>query len=80
VTEQGTRPLLNVVRGEATTEETAALVAALAISHATGAARHAAARARASSRVTSAWCDRSRLVRGQLAHGQGAWRASALPR
>ena len=65
-------PLLRVVRGEATEEELAALVAVLA----------------ARSRTTSAgpstrhgqWRSRGRNVRPVLSHGPGAWYASGLPR
>ncbi|GAA4606885.1 hypothetical protein GCM10023195_25470 [Actinoallomurus liliacearum] len=68
------RPFLQVVRGDATPEEIAALVAVLT------------ARARAASAVRttpparrSAWADRSRQLRRPLPHGPGAWRTSALP-
>ncbi|SEG90776.1 Acyl-CoA carboxylase epsilon subunit [Thermomonospora echinospora] len=69
------RPFLQVVRGDATPEEIAALVAVLS-------ARAAAASAAAGggTRRTSAWADRSRMVRTPLPHGPGAWRHSALPR
>lgn len=66
---------LRIVRGDASPEEVAALVAVLtarAQAHA-----EAAARAGAAARHRSAWSDRARLVRGPLAHGSGAWRASA---
>jgi len=64
------RPFLQVVKGDATPEEIAALVAVIS-------ARAAAAPA-APARRTSAWTDRSRLVRRPLRPGPGAWRASAL--
>ncbi len=80
----GTRPLLRVVRGDATAEETAALVATLALTRAAAArqagALAAARRGRADARARSGWCDRSRLLRQALPHGPGSWRASALPR
>ncbi len=81
MSEPAMRPLLRVVRGDATAEETAALVTALAITRA--AATQAAVRAgrgpaRAGGR--SGWCDRSRLLRAPLPHGPGGWCASALPR
>ena len=65
------RPFLQVVRGDPTPEEIAALVAVLT------------ARAQATARATpprrSAWSDRSRRLRRPLSRGPGAWRASALP-
>jgi Acyl-CoA carboxylase epsilon subunit len=69
------RPFLQIVRGDATAEEVAALVAVLS-------ARAAAASARTDGgpRRVSAWADRSRMVRTPLPHGPGAWRAGALPR
>ncbi|MER7543670.1 acyl-CoA carboxylase subunit epsilon [Actinomadura sp.] len=75
------RPHLRIVRGDATPEEIAALVAVLtARARAAAAARDGAGAAR-----PSRWADRSRLVRGTFAgdpgpRGPGAWRASALPR
>ena len=65
------RPLLRVVRGEPTAEELAALVAVLAAK--------AGASAPEPPRQLSAWTDRSLLVRRPVAHGPGAWRASAFP-
>jgi hypothetical protein len=65
------RPFLQVVKGDATPEEIAALVAVLS-------ARPAASAA-APARRPSAWTDRARLVRRPLRSGPGAWRASALP-
>ena len=77
-------PFLQVVRGEPTAEEVAALVAVLT----TRAQAAAAARARAGERDAarvSRWADRSRGLRGPVAEGlrprgAGAWRASAFPR
>jgi len=67
------RPLLRVVRGDATPEEIAALVAVLL-------ARSADAKAPGQARsVQSSWADRSRLLRRPLSPGPGAWRRSALP-
>jgi len=67
-------PALRVVRGDATPEEVAALVAVLmARSGQGGAAR----RPRAS--ALGAWSDRSRLIRRPLHPGPGAWRRSGLP-
>ncbi|WP_106403502.1 acyl-CoA carboxylase subunit epsilon [Actinocorallia populi] len=65
------RPFLQVVKGDATPEEIAALIAVVS-------ARSAGAPA-APARRPSAWTDRSRLVRRPLRPGPGAWRASALP-
>ena len=66
-------PLLRVVRGAATREEIAALVAVLL-------ARSADAEAPGPARsVSNSWSDRSRLLRRPLFPGPGAWRRSALP-
>jgi len=67
------RPVLRVVRGDATAEEIAALVAVLV-------ARSAGAEAPGQARsVPGLWADRSRLLRRPLSPGPGAWRRSALP-
>ncbi|MGH3187611.1 MAG: acyl-CoA carboxylase subunit epsilon [Streptosporangiaceae bacterium] len=66
------RPYLRVVRGDATPEEVAALVAVLM-------ARSAEAEAAPAASSRSAWSDRSRRLRGLLSPGPGAWRRSALP-
>lgn len=65
------RPVLRVVRGDATPEEVAAIVAVLA---ATGGAPSPAPR-----RVPE-WAAHHRQVRRALPHGPGGWRSSALPR
>ncbi|WP_442875661.1 acyl-CoA carboxylase subunit epsilon [Actinoallomurus sp. NBC_01490] len=65
-------PFLQVVRGDPTPEEIAALVAVLT-------ARARAAAAPPAPRPRSAWSDPSRRLRRPLPHGPGAWRASALP-
>ncbi|MGH3153644.1 MAG: acyl-CoA carboxylase subunit epsilon [Streptosporangiaceae bacterium] len=65
-------PALRVIRGDATPEEIAALVAVLM-------ARAASSEPDAQDQVRSAWSDRSRLVRRPLHPGPGAWRRSALP-
>jgi Acyl-CoA carboxylase epsilon subunit len=67
-------PALRVVRGDATPEEIAALVAVLM-------ARSGAAGApdRPGRPPVSAWADRSRQLRRPLHPGPGAWRRSALP-
>jgi Acyl-CoA carboxylase epsilon subunit len=68
-------PVLRVVRGDATPEEIAALVAVLMARSgpASGAARPAVRP------VRGAWSDRSRQLRRPLYPGPGAWRRSALP-
>jgi hypothetical protein len=72
----GRTPLLTVVRGDASAEEIAALVAVLAAKSAE-AARLTAAAAR--SEPASRWADRSVLLRRPLRHGPGAWRSTARP-
>ena len=69
-------PYLRVVRGDATGEEVAALVAVLA---AVAAARASAGRPEPAS-PASAWADRSRLLRPAVHPSPGGWRRSALPR
>jgi Acyl-CoA carboxylase epsilon subunit len=64
-------PALRVIRGDATAEEIAALVAVLLSRPGDAGAPPAAAR--------SAWADRSRQLRRPLRPGPGAWRRSALP-
>jgi Acyl-CoA carboxylase epsilon subunit len=68
-------PALRVVRGDATPEEIAALVAVLMArsGSASGAVRLGIRPAR------GAWYDRSRQLRRPLHPGPGAWRRSALP-
>jgi len=63
------RPLLRVVRGEPDDAELAALIAVVSA--------RAAAAAPDAEPEPNAWTDRSRLVRRELPHGPGAWRASA---
>ncbi len=66
-----------MVRGDASPQEIAALVAVLL------AARSADADADADvapEPVHSAWSDRSALLRRPVFPGPGAWRSSALPR
>jgi len=67
------QPILRVVRGDATAEEIAALVAVLL-------ARSADAEASGPARsVSRSWSDRSGQIRRPLSPGPGAWRGSALP-
>jgi hypothetical protein len=68
------RPLLRVVRGDATAEEIAALVAVL-VTRSAGAEASGPARS-----VSRSWADRSGQIRRSLSPGPGAWRRSALPR
>ncbi len=70
---QAREPALRVIRGDASAEEIAAVVAVLM-------ARAAdSGEPDAGSPVRSAWSERSRLVRRPLHPGPGAWRRSALP-
>jgi Acyl-CoA carboxylase epsilon subunit len=64
--------VLRIVRGDATAEELAALVAVLA-------ARSGGAPEPEPER-RSLWRDRTAAVRAQLLPGPGSWRASGLPR
>ncbi len=65
------RPLLRVVKGDATPEEVAALVAVVA---ALGSAGGEPPRRR-----TPEWSAHHRKVRRTLPHGPGGWRSSGLP-
>jgi hypothetical protein len=71
VTDSG--PVLRVIRGDATPEEIAAVVAAL-LSRAASDADASPPRP-----APSAWSDRSRLLRRPVHLGPDAWRRSALP-
>jgi Acyl-CoA carboxylase epsilon subunit len=68
---------LRVVRGDASDEELAALVAALSVVAAREAAR---AEAAAKRRTPSLWARPGRNIHTPLEPGPGAWRASASPR
>ena len=72
--EEVPRPTLRIVRGDATAEEVAALVAVLtaAVANEVGSTDDGAKR--------PAWSDPARTVREPLPHGPGAWRASTWPR
>jgi len=63
--------VLRVIRGDATPEEVAALVAVLLSRAADDEAPPV--------KAPSAWSDKSRLLRRPLHPGPGAWRRSALP-
>jgi hypothetical protein len=65
------RPALRIVRGDATPEEVAALVAVVA---ALGSGVEPPARR------TPEWSAHHRKLRRSLPHGPGGWRSSALPR
>jgi Acyl-CoA carboxylase epsilon subunit len=67
-------PALSLVRGNASPEELAALVAVLA-AHALATGDQDAAHPPA-----SRWVTRRRVFHSTYPHGPGGWRASALPR
>jgi hypothetical protein len=74
-------PALRVIRGDATPEEIAAIVAVL-LSRRAGldpADPDRAGHRDAAPRRVSTWADRPRLLRRALHPGPGAWRRSALP-
>jgi hypothetical protein len=64
-------PFLRVVKGDATPEEIAALVAVLAAAGGSGEAPR---------KPAPAWSAHHRKVRVTMPHGPGGWRNSALPR
>ncbi len=78
--DEGTRPSLRVVRGDATDEEVAALVAVLTAAAGGGAVGEGAVGEGDGSSGRTSWSDPSRTVREPLPHGPTAWRASAWPR
>ena len=65
------RPLLRVVKGDATPEEVAALVAVVAALGSGG--------GEPPTRRTPEWSAHHRKVRRTLPHGPGGWRSSGLP-
>ncbi|HEY1820729.1 MAG TPA: acyl-CoA carboxylase subunit epsilon [Trebonia sp.] len=69
-------PYIRVVRGDATAEEIAALVATLT---AVAAARSRMAEDAKQEPVRSNWSAQSRLLRAPVHPAAGAWRRSALP-
>ena len=69
--EEPQRPALRLVRGNATPEELAALVAVLSAAEGSGEPLPP--------RPPSRWVARPRGPRGPLHPGPGAWRASAFP-
>ena len=64
------RPLLRVVRGDATPEVAAVVAVFAAVGRSGPPAR----------RPTPAWSTLHRRVRQPLPHGPGGWRSSTLPR
>jgi hypothetical protein len=64
------RPILRIVKGDATPEEVAALVAVIASMSVV---------APAPPKPRSTWAHPARGLRPVLRHGPGAWRASGLP-
>lgn len=71
------QPFLQVVRGDATGEEIAAVVATLA---AVAAARQQTAGAAQKRQSVPEWNSRARLMRSPVHPSPGGWRRSALPR
>jgi acyl-CoA carboxylase epsilon subunit len=69
-------PFLQVIRGDATDEEVAAIVATLS---AVAAARQQAAGAGQARRSVPEWNSRARLMRSPVHPSPGGWRRSALP-
>jgi Acyl-CoA carboxylase epsilon subunit len=69
---EDSRPPLRLVRGDASPEEVAALLAVLS-------AASAGDDAGPAPRHTSQWSSPARAVRRPLTPGPGAWRASAWP-
>jgi hypothetical protein len=67
-------PVLRIVAGQPTAEETAAVVVVLS------ALAGQRAPAAAPGLARSPWSARSRLLREPVSPGPGGWRASALPR
>ncbi len=72
----GNATFLRVVRGDATPEEIAAIVATLA---AVAAARSRRPDEAKHESVRTNWNDRARLLRAPVPPAPGAWRRSALP-
>jgi hypothetical protein len=69
-------PLLAIVAGQPTAEETAAVTVVLTALAATAVSGVAAA----ADTSPSTWTDRAALLRAPVRPAPGAWRASALPR
>ncbi|GLY13045.1 acetyl-CoA carboxylase biotin carboxyl carrier protein subunit [Kineosporia sp. NBRC 101677] len=73
--DEGGRPALHLVRGDASAEEIAAL---LAVISAVGSATED--EGAPGKRSGSAWADRGSLLRRPVSPGPGAWRASGRTR
>ncbi len=69
-------PFLRIVRGDASDEEIAALVAAVA---ALTAARNGAGGRQAQPPIRNNWNEKARLIRAAVHPSAGGWRRSALP-
>ena len=69
--DDSTRPVLRLVKGNATEEEVAALVTVLSALGTTSGSKP--------KRPPSEWSARHRKVRVSLPHGPGGWRSSGLP-
>jgi hypothetical protein len=72
VSDQPQAPVLRIVRGEASPEEIAALVAVVG--------SLGGGSAEPPRRRTPQWAAHHRAMRRSLAHGPGGWRSSGLPR
>ena len=72
MTDPTERPPLHLIRGDATPEEIAALVAVLSAA--------AGGPGEARPRHTSQWASHARSVRRPVSAAPGGWRASAFPR
>ena len=69
-----------MIRGDASTEEVAAILAVLAVRRDAATAAAAAEEASTTPRPSrSGWSDRTRLLRAPMFPGPAAWRRSALP-
>ncbi len=70
-----------IIAGDPSAEEIAAVTVALTARLTAGAEHRATARRGAATRTTrkGGWADRSRALRLPVSHGSGAWRASGRP-
>jgi acyl-CoA carboxylase epsilon subunit len=78
--DQGTRPLIEVTRGQPSPEEIAALSAVVSAVLARRSRAAAEAQARRQSPARPGWPDRAALLRTPLITGPGGWRHSTRPR
>jgi hypothetical protein len=72
VPDQPNAPTLRIIRGDATPEEIAAIVAVLALRSQPAAPEP--------SRTRSLWADKGRMMREPIFPSSGGWRRSAFPR